>query len=449
MNEERAKKIFEKYNPAVDVVRCPNGRAIVRKQLDSYARAAVNLYGIISRDEFVEIFSGQNSDQTSEDEIYTLLLPLVLKSGWYCFYKDNIVHYCFFDDFDQADYLLKYQADKPRYVPQKDEFLKYIDEDYTDNDHLWNVLRFMRDAFGYDKDTTQAYEEIKNYIIFDDVVKKLGSILDEYNFLCSDEDQVQELINLIMVAKNNTRIWENKGYKPDELMEIMRKRNENVVKFPTVQKMEQVGRNEPCPCGSGKKYKKCCAVFGEAKTAQLSTGECRLFYETWYGLLGYVNERKGVIKAKIKTEYPNRVNDMLIHKVREVLWENPDLIDEYIDNADLPQEKIDILKLWRTSHKKGTFFLLEYHLEYAVMLASNEQGEDRLYGVKGISNPIANIMRRDLPVPVETVLLPFKGKIIYDSLMGSMQIGFAEGAKASFRRMYDRALKHGIITSLE
>lgn len=23
--------------------------------------------------------------------------------------------------------------------------------------------------------------------------------------------------------------------------------------------MKEVGRNDPCPCGSGKKYKKCCA----------------------------------------------------------------------------------------------------------------------------------------------------------------------------------------------
>jgi uncharacterized protein YecA (UPF0149 family) len=23
---------------------------------------------------------------------------------------------------------------------------------------------------------------------------------------------------------------------------------------------EKIGRNEPCPCGSGKKYKKCCGV---------------------------------------------------------------------------------------------------------------------------------------------------------------------------------------------
>jgi hypothetical protein len=26
--------------------------------------------------------------------------------------------------------------------------------------------------------------------------------------------------------------------------------------------MANIGRNEPCPCGSGKKYKRCCALKG-------------------------------------------------------------------------------------------------------------------------------------------------------------------------------------------
>ena len=27
-----------------------------------------------------------------------------------------------------------------------------------------------------------------------------------------------------------------------------------------VRKEEKIGRNDPCPCGSGKKYKKCCGA---------------------------------------------------------------------------------------------------------------------------------------------------------------------------------------------
>lgn len=448
MIEEKSKKIFEQYNRTSDVVRCPNGRALTRKLLDSYARAAVNLYGIISRDDFIDIFNKQNVDQTSSEEIYILLLPLVLKSGWYGFYKEYIVHYWFFDDFDQADYLLKHQADKPRYIPEKTELLKYVMEDYADNDHWWNVRRFMWDVFGYSKDTSEGYEEVRNYITYGDGIRELGFILDRHNLIFSGEEQLQEFIDRIMNAKNNTRIWENNGYTPSEIHEIISRRNQNIIKFPTLQR-PKIGRNDLCPCGSGKKYKKCCALFDDGKTAQLNSEECRLFYETWFGLMSFVNERKSVIKAKIKPEYPNPVTDMMVHKVREVLWEKPELIDEYISETELPQEKIDILKLWRTNHKKGMFFILEYQPEYAVAIAPNEQGEDRLYAIKGISNSVANTLQRKLPAQIEAVLLPFKGKIIYDSFMSSMPIGYAEGAKAAFREMYDKAIKHGIITSLE
>ncbi len=32
---------------------------------------------------------------------------------------------------------------------------------------------------------------------------------------------------------------------------------------PVVKKDKKVGRNDPCPCGSGKKYKKCCGANEE------------------------------------------------------------------------------------------------------------------------------------------------------------------------------------------
>jgi hypothetical protein len=34
----------------------------------------------------------------------------------------------------------------------------------------------------------------------------------------------------------------------------------------------KVGRNEPCPCGSGKKYKQCCADKATARSTLLSQG---------------------------------------------------------------------------------------------------------------------------------------------------------------------------------
>ena len=39
--------------------------------------------------------------------------------------------------------------------------------------------------------------------------------------------------------------------------------NDGTVKKQPVKKGQKVGRNDPCPCGSGKKYKKCCGRFEE------------------------------------------------------------------------------------------------------------------------------------------------------------------------------------------
>jgi uncharacterized protein YecA (UPF0149 family) len=36
--------------------------------------------------------------------------------------------------------------------------------------------------------------------------------------------------------------------------------NQGGVAVAAVKKGEKVGRNDPCPCGSGKKYKKCCGA---------------------------------------------------------------------------------------------------------------------------------------------------------------------------------------------
>ena len=137
MTEKQATKIFEKYNPADDAVRCPYGRAKMRKPLDLYAKAAVNMYGIIRRDEFVDIFNAYNEEQTSVEEVYTILLSNVLKDRWYGFYKEYLVHYAVLDDFELVEYLEYEQEKKPRYIPPQSDFILYEWEEFEDNDH-WN-----------------------------------------------------------------------------------------------------------------------------------------------------------------------------------------------------------------------------------------------------------------------------------------------------------------------
>lgn len=73
---------------------------------------------------------------------------------------------------------------------------------------------------------------------------------------------LQGFANQIMFLHNNTKQWVLKGYSPEEIFQEERKNlqplPEKVLNTDSEILNRKIGRNDPCPCGSGKKYKKCC-----------------------------------------------------------------------------------------------------------------------------------------------------------------------------------------------
>jgi hypothetical protein len=451
MTEKNARQIFEKYNPAGAVTRCPNGRAIIRQELNLYARAAVNLYGVIPTKDLADIFNLQNTDKTTADEVFALLLPLVRKKNpWYCFYKGNIVHYWAIDDFDFVDVILSHHADKPRYLPAKDEFLRYAQQSYEDDRQreAWSELyKYFRATWPDNPKSFHAYEGMKDLVVQGAGIDEIVMLFAINEIVFSEESDAQKFFDLYTEAQNNTRLMDNKGYTPNELYDILQERSGSAEEEIVFKHAVKVGLNAPCPCGSGKKYKKCCRRIEQAKTAQLSESECQLFYETWFGLMGFINDKFKIQDVKIDPVFPNPVSEEQIVKIRMKLWENPALIDDYLAASSLPQEKIELLQSWRDHHVSRPFFLIRYTPEYAVALAGGV-GDNRLYGVKGISNSLAEILRLRLPIAVEIVLLPFKDKIIYDSFIQTMPFDLGKGMIKQIDDWAEKAEARGIITSL-
>jgi hypothetical protein len=75
-------------------------------------------------------------------------------------------------------------------------------------------------------------------------------------------EALQRLMDDVVLLMNNTREWFLKGYTSEELFEQEKKallsapnKTGEVISLHTRQK---IGRNDICPCGSGKKFKKCC-----------------------------------------------------------------------------------------------------------------------------------------------------------------------------------------------
>lgn len=82
----------------------------------------------------------------------------------------------------------------------------------------------------------------------------IPQMLSEAGLFC-DGDQTDDLLNLAMRFVNDLPCWLNNGYSPTQLHEMETGRR---IFYNEDGRPAKVGRNDPCPCGSGKKYKKCC-----------------------------------------------------------------------------------------------------------------------------------------------------------------------------------------------
>jgi hypothetical protein len=146
---------------------------------------------------------------------------------------------------------LKMKENKPYYIPNKNEFIKYLDDEYFEKDkHYHELLKFVEKEI-VDGDKEYAEEILDDIQIGCSMSNKLSSIMNEFQrrgIIFDSEDQIRKLSDLVIKFYNNTRMWENNGHTPNE---IRRLSNLNKPK-------KKIGRNDPCPCGSGKKYKKCC-----------------------------------------------------------------------------------------------------------------------------------------------------------------------------------------------
>jgi preprotein translocase subunit SecA len=79
------------------------------------------------------------------------------------------------------------------------------------------------------------------------------------------EEDVLEKLFLIQIVKEEQAREIEQPSKQTRLVLSHGSRKE--AQEPVKRKGPQVGRNDPCPCGSGKKYKKCCGAGAQAGAA--------------------------------------------------------------------------------------------------------------------------------------------------------------------------------------
>jgi hypothetical protein len=170
--------------------------------------------------------------------------------------------------------------------------------------------------------------------------------------------------------------------------------------------------------------------------------DAKFFFDLMWRLQYFVNQ-KYKIRPNIKSleEYIVCSLDAKF-EVRNALYSNISIIDSYVKEnpLKLSTDELEIIKGWK-HFVQGNFHIERYLKRCAIFIENNE-----VYGVLGLHQSFDEIIHRSrLPLYVQTVLLPFKGKIIYDGLFQAHNVFFGSGIKSDLKESYMRAKQNNRI----
>jgi hypothetical protein len=181
----------------------------------------------------------------------------------------------------------------------------------------------------------------------------------------------------------------------------------------------------------------------------LTPQDVALFFKLHRALMFFVNQRLQVVAADMASpeEFAALPPEARL-KVRDAFLNHTDLLQSFMDEnpAHLNEEELAVVRSWRHL-VAGKFYVFRELKKYTVFLSTAKQPV--AYGVLALSQPFEELVGPYLPVLTETVLLPFKGRIVYDGLMNAYRISFGPGIRRSLNESFKEAkARHGIVTSL-
>lgn len=256
------------------------------EELHAYFEAAARLYGVIPVSKLLEVYNSQN-EPVSEEVFFAYVDVLRHEENDFFILsrsevegrndpgpekREVISGYLLEGDAQAYFALISSQGDKPYKLLPKAELLCYADNGSLPlGEQGEAMLRYL-----CEKQRQLQISPLKACYMMKVMISEgnsfqhiIDSVVGQGLIFHSDAD-IQEFVTLYQELSNHTRLQANRGYTPAELFAAKEKRprvfrlNTEPTRLPLdVQPARtpaapKVGRNDPCPCGSGLKYKKCC-----------------------------------------------------------------------------------------------------------------------------------------------------------------------------------------------
>ena len=300
---------------AYEKINTPEFRKYARKM--SWLSQCLNFgevfYGVFDKDVLRKIYNVRKGYHISEEQLEKMCseFPVDMTE---CHMEEGqrfiVAEYLAYDD--RYKNLLDIQAGKDFYIPNAQEVLDYARNLYLSQEPAYqNFREFLQHEIRmtYDEADAEALE-IWDKIQFDiDFTEIVQYFIDVYEDLL-DDIKIEEIIPLLQELNNSTRMQIHRGHTPNEMMRkgmeegrfsqrptvvpgsaeaasllksaseelkemgvcvdfdsnaviVPNNSSQNNVFGQVANSFKKIYPNDPCPCGSGKKFKKCCGKHGK------------------------------------------------------------------------------------------------------------------------------------------------------------------------------------------
>ncbi|HLQ73001.1 MAG TPA: SEC-C metal-binding domain-containing protein [Bacillota bacterium] len=236
----------------------------------------VHLKGIIHREDVINVYNEHHHDALTKERLDRLTPRLrdELDSHYVEVTEDYFMNASLATE-KLREQLLNEQQQYPSFIPSKE------------------LLRTYKNPLACEQ--SEAFQNLSYYIserASESKKEEIEDVIDTIQLLCemkTDRDDIvneslqaikqlamtideSELRMLILALEKETQKWAFNG-RSRQSLDHFKRTEENLEQEKVVQVApervskareeffktnKKVGRNEPCPCGSGKKYKKCC-----------------------------------------------------------------------------------------------------------------------------------------------------------------------------------------------
>jgi len=188
------------------------------QELCIYAKALVNLYGILEIEQFVYVFNLYHQDGTNCHEAEQYLKKMTAWE-WYFEYADGLLFVDDFDMFEECRNLTEDVRNFTYYTPSREQIAVLADDGINDTVQSDALRNFILRKFQDDQKKAEDIFEILMYDI--EMDKPVPELLDDArNAIPFDtEAEFESFAEMVVHTDKHTRKWLYRGFTGQEIME--------------------------------------------------------------------------------------------------------------------------------------------------------------------------------------------------------------------------------------